>query len=91
VAAVLGGLAVVGIGVVLGIVWFTTLDIPGWATNAVGFLVLFMLQMVLFSGISVFSLLYTRSHQVVVPARDMLHLIRTQETLWHEPTDIPHV
>lgn len=76
------GLAGAGIALVVGIVFFTELAIPGWATTAVGFLTLFILQMLLFSGLSIFVLLYTRTHQLVVPARDMLHLVRRQEVLY---------
>lgn len=83
---VLMGLAGAGIALVVGIVFFTELAIPGWATTAVGFLTLFILQMLLFSGLSIFVLLYTRTHQLVVPARDMLHLVRRQEVL-HGGTD----
>jgi glycosyltransferase involved in cell wall biosynthesis len=77
--------ALVGILIVVGIVLFTDLAIPGWATSAVGFLVVIILQMVLFSGLSIFVLLYTRTHQLVVPARDMLHLINRQDVL-HDHT-----
>ncbi|MCU0466500.1 MAG: glycosyltransferase [Anaerolineae bacterium] len=83
---ILMGLAGTGIALVVGIVLFTELAIPGWATTAVGFLTLFILQMLLFSGLSIFVLLYTRTHQLVVPARDMLHLVRRQEVL-HGGTD----
>jgi len=80
--AAASSVAVLGILVVVGIVLFTDLAIPGWATTAVGFLTIILLQMLLFSGLSIFVLLYTRSHQLVVPARDMLHLVNQQEVLY---------
>jgi len=84
--AAASSVAVLGILIVVGIVLFTDLAIPGWATSAVGFLIIIILQMLLFSGLSIFVLLYTRSHQLVVPARDMLHLIRQREVLYDRTT-----
>lgn len=83
---VLSTFALIGMLVVVGLVLFTDLAIPGWATSAFGFLAIFLVQMLLFAGLSIFVLLYTRSHQQVVPARDMAHLVREREVTYDSTT-----
>jgi polyisoprenyl-phosphate glycosyltransferase len=47
----------------------TTLAVPGWATYVVGFLVVILLQAVMFVLVLTFQVLGARQHSVVVPQR----------------------
>jgi hypothetical protein len=56
-----------GMIAVVAIRIFTTLAIPGWATNVFGLLVMVLVQMVLIATVSMLSLLSNRSAAPVVP------------------------
>ena len=53
---------------VIAIRIFTTLSIPGWATNVFGLLAVVLVQMVLIATVSMLSLLSNRSAAPVIPA-----------------------
>jgi polyisoprenyl-phosphate glycosyltransferase len=80
-SAVLALAAFSGILVVIGIVLFTRLAIPGWATNAVGILSVIILQLVIFSSAAIFFILSRRSESTFVPALDTERLIKKRETI----------
>jgi glycosyltransferase involved in cell wall biosynthesis len=84
--AVAGG-AFVGILVVLGILFFTDLAIPGWATNAVGILILIICQVVIFTSIAAFYVLSMRSRPLIVPAFDILKLVKHREVIYERDRD----
>jgi hypothetical protein len=57
-----------GMVAVIAIRIFTTLAIPGWATNVFGLLGVVLVQMVLIATVSMLSLLSNRSAAPVIPA-----------------------
>ncbi len=61
--------------VVVGIRLTTSLAIPGWATTAAGFLLLFVLQVVTIALLFSFGVLATRGIQVFIPIRDCANFI----------------
>ena len=60
-------LAVLGMGIVIGMRVFTALAIPGWATSAFGILGIIVAQMVLLAMVSVLSFLNNRSVHPIIP------------------------
>lgn len=73
VLALSGGLtcaAVLGMGAVLVIRWSTSLAVPGWATSAVGLLLVVVGELVLLSILFTFIVLSGRSTSAVIPLRD---------------------
>ena len=63
-------LVVVGVAVVVSIRLVTDLAIPGWATNMTGFLLIILLQTVLFFSGAVLFTLSSRSTKQVTPASE---------------------
>jgi hypothetical protein len=63
-------LACVGMLVVVGIRTFTTLAIPGWATYALGLLLLLFLQAGMFVALLTFIVLGSRQLVPIIPRRD---------------------
>jgi polyisoprenyl-phosphate glycosyltransferase len=58
---------IIALAVVVALRWFTTLAIPGWASNVVGSLLILLFQSVIFGAISLFMLLSLRSAPAIVP------------------------
>lgn len=77
----LAALTVAGIGVVVGIRFFTDLAIPGWATYTVAALVIVLLQTVMLSLGSVFLLLNNRSMPQLLPRRMAAEYVTGTTTL----------
>lgn len=69
-ALLLVGLVIAGMATVVSVRLFTTLAIPGWASNVFGTLSIILLQALIFAGIALFQLLSFRSFKTVIPAID---------------------
>lgn len=54
---------------------FTSLAIPGWTTNVVGFIALALLQSILILFVLIFLVLNMRSVKTVIPIRDSLRYV----------------
>ncbi|HET9369908.1 MAG TPA: glycosyltransferase [Vicinamibacterales bacterium] len=74
-AAILTVLVGALLGVVVGLKLWTTLAIPGWATNAVGLLVVVLLQTLAFAVLFVFLVLHARSHPSFLLIRDYEYFV----------------
>lgn len=72
-----------GIGIVVLIRLLTDLAIPGWATNAVGILLVIILQMLGLSALLIIMTLNNRSSVRVIPALNVDYLIEEEHTI-HE-------
>lgn len=77
----LAALTVVGIGVVVGIRFFTDLAIPGWATYTVAALFIVLLQTLMLSLGSVFLLLNNRATPSLQPRRMAAEYVTGTTTL----------
>jgi polyisoprenyl-phosphate glycosyltransferase len=85
-AILLPVLGVVGLMlVVIGIRLFSTLAIPGWATNAVGFLLVIVLQMLTVTVSLTFSVLFSRNSLSFLPLRDYRYFVDRFRTLYERP------
>lgn len=62
------GLTLLGIGIILGIRWFTDLAIPGWASTIMSSLVIVLLQSFLLSLFTLFLFLSAGSQRKFIPA-----------------------
>lgn len=80
------GLLFVALAAVVGIRFGTDLAIPGWATSAVGFLILALLQLLLISVVLVILVLRGRSGLGFIPSRDHIHFVQAEEPLFKEPS-----
>lgn len=69
---------------VVGVKFFTTLAIPGWATSAFGLTLILLTQLIITSFFFVFFVLGSRTHQSFVPARDFKHYL-AEVLIWKEP------
>jgi hypothetical protein len=69
------------LGTVIGLRLWTSLAIPGWATNAAGLLVIALLQMLAFAAMFVFLVLHARSHPTFLPVRDYAFFVGDVVTL----------
>mgnify|MGYP002386309961 CR=1 FL=1 len=69
---------------VVGVKFFTTLAIPGWATSAFGLTLILLTQLIITSFFFVFFVLGSRTHQSFVPARDFQHYL-AEVLIWKEP------
>lgn len=69
------GILTTGIIAVLGIKFFTTLAIPGWATTAIGILTVLFMQTALLMGVIILVVLSGRSWSRPVSRVDHQHLI----------------
>ena len=67
-SALVSAFTLTGMVGVIAIRIFTTLAIPGWATNVFGLLAVVLVQMVLIATVSMLSLLSNRSAGPVIPA-----------------------
>jgi glycosyltransferase involved in cell wall biosynthesis len=74
------GLALFGVVVVTMIRLMTDLAVPGWASNVVGSLLIILLQSLIFSTISIFLLLHTRSTRTIIPAVEAQYYIADCES-----------
>ncbi|MCL4249119.1 MAG: glycosyltransferase [Anaerolineae bacterium] len=73
------GMSLLGIGIVVVLRYFTDLAIPGWATFTIGLLVIFVVQMIMVSMGVVFVVLHRRSTSPMIPARDALIYVDSQQ------------
>lgn len=64
----------------------TPLAIPGWATNAVGLLLVLLSQLFLLSLIFAFMVLSGRQGSSFLPERDYVYFVDGVQTLWQKPT-----
>lgn len=71
-----------GLAIVIGIRLFTDYAIPGWATNAFGFLLVTIFQLLIISLIIVLVLIKTRSNADFLPIRDYHYFIKEQEHIF---------
>lgn len=69
------GLTLVGITIVTGIKFFTSMAIPGWTSDVFGSLSVILLQGVLATGLVLFIILGDRGQKMFLPARDCLDYI----------------
>jgi polyisoprenyl-phosphate glycosyltransferase len=90
VTSILMVVAAVLVGVVLGIRFMTPLAIPGWATSAVGLLVVVLFQSLLLILVLAFIVLTMRSHVNVIPLRDAPMFVGAVETLNVEAVRMPY-
>ena len=67
---------------VLVVRFFTDLAIPGWATNAIGFLGILLIQSLIFVVISVFIVLNLRTMKTVVPIFSSQEYLEKRYTLF---------
>jgi polyisoprenyl-phosphate glycosyltransferase len=86
VSALIALVSTLGIIVVVLIVLFTNLAIPGWATNAAGILAIILFQTVIFSLSAVFFILNQRSTYVFIPAIDAPRFIRERVPVYTSET-----
>ena len=70
-----------GIVAVVGIRLFTDLAVPGWATYAVGMLVLLLMQAMMMSAMFIFAVLGSRQASTFLPVRDYRFFVSALETL----------
>ncbi len=75
-------LSLVLLATVVAIRMSTDLAIPGWATSAVGLLIVVFLQMVLLAAILVFLVMHSRTSMSFVPMRDGHHFIRSVRRIY---------
>jgi polyisoprenyl-phosphate glycosyltransferase len=81
ITAVLGASTLAGVALVVGIRFFTRLAIPGWATNAVGLLLVILLQAIVLFVISTFTLLNGRTAKAFMPITDALPYVARREVI----------
>lgn len=67
---------------------FTTLAIPGWATTAVGLLLVIVLQAAAFAVFFVFLILHGRSQPLFIPLRDYPYFVRSQQILFSNTSEL---
>ena len=76
ITSVFGVFATMAALIVVALIRFTTgYAIPGWATNAVGFLTLFSFQIVTFIFTFCFLVLLTRGQSPFIPVRDYRYFV----------------
>ena len=68
---------------------FTSLAIPGWATAAVGLLIVILSQVVAFAVLFVFLVLHARSQPLFIPIRDYSHFVSSVRRVAGSE-EIPH-
>lgn len=85
IGSAMGGLSAI-IFTVLGVRVLTTLAIPGWATYAIGLLVVMLMQMLLVVLVFAFVILSARDNASIVPSRDYVHFVDSIERIY-EPID----
>ncbi|MGH6990798.1 MAG: hypothetical protein ACREE3_12955, partial [Stellaceae bacterium] len=77
----IAGLTSIGLAVAVGIQLFTDLAVPGWTTTVFGSLGIVLVQSLIFSVISAFLLLNSRSVKPIIPAIDAPDFIASVD--WH--------
>ena len=75
------------VAVALGVRFMTPLAIPGWTTNAVGLLIVVLVQSLLLMLVLAFVILSLRSHVNVIPLRDAPLFVGSVETIG-VPSDV---
>ncbi len=68
-------LALIGMGVVLGIRLFSSLAIPGWTSYVLGVLLVVLLQAITFVVSLTFMVLGSRRHAEIIPRRDYANFV----------------
>ncbi len=81
---ILSLLFVVAMAVVIGVRLFSSLAIPGWATTAMGLLLILMSQAVIACFVLVFSIIMNRNQLGFLPVRDYSYFIHGQKTLYSQ-------
>jgi glycosyltransferase involved in cell wall biosynthesis len=81
-ALVIGFLAILGTIVAIGIRVFSDLAIPGWATTAVGLLLIILVQGLNLSAMAAFMTLTNRSTVPFIPAINAGSYIRGVQRIW---------
>jgi len=76
------GLAGALLFVVVGIKLFSTLAIPGWATNAAGFLLVILLQILTVAVGLTLTVLFSRNSLSFLPVRDYPHFVGLIQTIY---------
>jgi hypothetical protein len=71
-----------GMGAVLGVRLLTSLAIPGWATAAIGLLLVLGSQALIGAFMLTFSIMMNRSHLGFLPIRDYGFFVRREEILF---------
>jgi hypothetical protein len=79
---VLMGMAGAGLFAVLGVRLFTTMAVPGWATNALGIMLIVLLQAAMFSVVFCFIILGSRQGSSFLPCRDFVYYIGDVSTVY---------
>jgi polyisoprenyl-phosphate glycosyltransferase len=74
----------VGIAAVIGVKFLTRLAIPGWATIALGLLLVLVSQSLIASFVLVFSIMMNRSQLGFLPVRDYAYFIASEKTLYQK-------
>ncbi len=74
-SSTLGLLALMGMVIVLGIRFCSSLAIPGWTSYVLGVLLVVLLQAITFVVSLTFMVLGSRRHAEVVPRRDYVHFV----------------
>ena len=75
-------LAILLLLIVIGIRLFTALAIPGWATNAVGFLLVIVIQMLTVAVSLTLAIFFSRNSLNFLPARDYRYFVGAVRTLY---------
>jgi len=78
-------LLVLMIGLVVGVKLFTSLAIPGWATFAMGFLLILVSQSLFAFFMIVFSVIMNRSQLGFLPSRDYQYFVQGETGLYSKP------
>jgi polyisoprenyl-phosphate glycosyltransferase len=73
------------VGLVVAVRLGTALAIPGWATSAVGLLLILVLQMLTLVAGLTFSVLFNRNNLTFLPARDYRYFVGEISTLHGQP------
>lgn len=81
-SALTAGFAFLGLVTVVAILLFTNLAIPGWATSAVGVLIIIIFQSIIFSSGAAFFVLSMRSYQLALPTLDAERLVSSREDIY---------
>lgn len=76
-------IATAGLALLTAIRLFTDYGIPSWATNAFGILTLLLAQIVAFTLIACFVVLFTRGLNQFIPTRDFGHFVLKVEETTH--------
>lgn len=74
-------LSLIGLGSVVAVRFSTDLAIPGWATVAAGFCIVFFLQTLLTSLVFVFITLQERTRSTFLPVRDYRYFVHEVRSL----------